>query len=119
VLTATQALGNGGSGRSTPDPTRRSIPEAARRKITFAGLMASLEPRIEVCLTRASLDRKPYTVQVRFAAVTGEIDQVRVAKIDQQHDFTRCVDQVVRRARPAIGESPIESFTFFSVNNGR
>jgi len=81
--------------------------------------MASLEPRIEACLIKASLERKPYTVQVRFAAITGEIDQVRVAKLDQQHDFTRCVDQVVRRARPAIGESPIESFTFFSANNGR
>ena len=117
VLHATQALGVGGSGR--PATPRRSTPGAARRKTTFAGSMASLEPRIEDCLTSASLDRRPYTVQVRFAAMTGEIDQVRVAKLDQQHDFTRCVDQVVRRARPAIGESPIESFTFFSANNGR
>jgi len=65
VLHATQALGNGGSGRSTPDPTRRSIPGAARRKTTFAGLMASLEPRIEVCLTGAALERKPYTMRWR------------------------------------------------------
>jgi len=76
--------------------------------------MAGLESKVEGCAARAAIARKPYTVQVRFVPDSGEVDQVRVARLDQQHEFTRCVDQLVRRARPPIGDSPIESFTFFS-----
>ena len=92
----------------------RTAPRPARRATTFAGVMAGLAPKVESCATRAAIERKPYTVQVRFTPGSGEVDQVRVARLDQQHDFTRCVDQLVRRARPPIGDSPIESFTFLS-----
>ena len=76
--------------------------------------MAGLESRVEGCATRAGVERKPYTVQVRFVRGSGEVDQVRVARLDQQHEFTRCIDALVRRARPPLGDSPIESFTFLA-----
>lgn len=114
VVHAAQVLGAVGSVRATPAP-HPSTPRGTHREATFAGVMVSLERKIDACLTRASLDRKPYTVQVRFAPNSREIDQVRVVKLDQQHDFTRCVDQVVRSAKPPIGDSPIESFSFFAT----
>jgi serine/threonine-protein kinase len=94
-------------------------PRPALRATTFAGVMAGLESKVESCATRATLERKPYTVQVRFVPGSGEVDQVRVARLDQQHDFTSCVDALVRRARPPIGDSPIESFTFFADQAGK
>jgi len=105
-----------GQGASVVRPALvpHAAPRAGRRETTFAGVMAGLESRVEGCATRAGIERKPYTVQVRFVPGSGEVDQVRVARLDQQHDFTRCVDQLVRRARPPIGDSPIESFTFLS-----
>lgn len=114
VVHAAQMLGAVGSVRATPAP-HPATPRGTRRAANFAGVMVSLERKIDACVTKASLDRKPYTVQVRFAPNSGAIDQVRVVKLDQQHDFTRCVDQVVRGAQPPIGDSPIESFTFFAT----
>jgi serine/threonine protein kinase len=99
---------------AVPSPAPRPAPRAT----TFVGVMAGLESKVEGCATRAAIERKPYTVQVRFVPGSGEVDQVRVSRLDQQHDFTRCVDQLVRRARPPIGVSPIESFTFFADQAG-
>jgi len=102
-----------------PPLAPRAAPRAARRTATFAGVMAGLEPKVEACMIRSSIERKPHTVQVRFVPGSGALDQVRVAKLDPQHDFSRCVDQLVRNARPPIGDSPIESFTFNLANTGR
>lgn len=50
---------------------------------------------------------------VKVRSADSEIESVRVIGLSSQHPFARCVDDVVREAKPPLEGALVESFEFF------
>lgn len=78
---------------------------------TFAGTMAAIEPKVRACAVKHDVPIEPTTIKVRGAG--GSVESVRVLGMSSQHPFPKCVDRVVREAKPPIEGELVEAFEFF------
>ena len=94
--------------KRSPAQGPRAAPKAAR---TFAGAMAAIEPKVRACAAQHGVPLDPTMVKVRGTG--GSVESVRVLGMSSQHPFPRCVDRVVREAKPPIEGGLVETFEYF------
>ena len=81
---------------------------------TFKAVMASLEPKARQCAKDSEHPEEPVTVKVRVEARGGPVTSVRVWKLPSSHPFARCIDGIVRAAKPPIDDDGlVDAFEFF------
>lgn len=114
---------------AVPDPPRQVLAATSRREpssqvrapraapaATFAGVMLRQSAKIRDCARKADVADEEITVQVRYKA--GVVDGVRVLRMSKGHALSTCVEQVIRKAAPPPGDSPIEDFVFATSGKG-
>lgn len=111
VATPTAAVGASNTAGATS-----KAPRSTRRGKSFLQVMRGLEASVGDCIARTT-GKEParaIDVRVRFAASTGQIDQVRVVDMSATNPIAGCVDQVVRGAAPPPADRPNPTYTFFA-----